>query len=135
MAWFVAFGPAGAVVYYLAALLDGIWGRRADGGADAFGRFATRAFCWIDWVPVRLTAAGLAVVGNFEDAVYCWRMQANAWTPQGDGIILASGAGALGVPAIGSRRAARLGSWFPLRALRRALQYVFDSTFTVAPVH
>ena len=97
MAWFAAFGPAGAVVYYLAALLDGIWGRRADGGADAFGRFATRAFCWIDWVPVRLTAAGLAVVGNFEDAVYCWRMQANAWTPQGDGIILASGAGALGV--------------------------------------
>jgi len=97
MAWFVAFGPAGAVVYHLAALLDEIWGRRADAGADAFGRFAARAFYWIDWVPARLTAAGLAVVGNFEDAVYCWRMQASAWTPQGDGIILASGAGALGV--------------------------------------
>lgn len=93
MAWFVVFGPAGAVVYHLAALLDESWGRRAD----AFGRFAARAFYWIDWVPARLTAAGLAVVGNFEDAVYCWRMQASAWTPQAEGIILASGAGALGV--------------------------------------
>ncbi|HXV12430.1 MAG TPA: CobD/CbiB family protein [Burkholderiales bacterium] len=96
MAWFVIFGPAGAVVYHLAAQLAETWGRRGE-GADAFGRFATRAFYWIDWVPARLTAAGLAVVGNFEDAVYCWRMQAGAWTPQGDGIILASGAGALGV--------------------------------------
>ena len=97
MAWFVAFGPAGAVVYHLAALLEETWGRRTEGGADTFGRFAARAFYWIDWVPARLTAAGLAVVGNFEDAVYCWRMQSNLWTPQGDGIILASGAGALGV--------------------------------------
>jgi len=97
MAWFIVFGPAGAVVYHLAALLDEIWGRRADAGADAFGRFAARAFYWIDWVPARLTAAGLAVVGNFEDAVYCWRMQASAWTPRAEGIILASGAGALGV--------------------------------------
>jgi adenosylcobinamide-phosphate synthase len=93
MAWFVAFGPAGAIVYHLAARLDETWGRRAD----AFGRFAAKAFYWIDWVPARLTAAGLAVVGNFEDAVYCWRMQSGAWTPQGDGIILASGAGALDV--------------------------------------
>ena len=96
MAWFVVFGPAGAVVYHLSALLDELWGRRA-GGSDVFGRFAARAFYWIDWVPARLTAAGLAIVGNFEDAVYCWRMQANAWAPPADGIILASGAGALGV--------------------------------------
>lgn len=97
MAWFVALGPAGAVLYRLAALLDDRWGQRANGGAGAFGRFAAQAFHWIDWVPARLTAATLAVVGNFEDAVYCWRMQAHTWRPHSDGIILASGAGALGV--------------------------------------
>ena len=97
IAWFIALGPAGAVIYRLAAALDEMWGRRTDADAGAFGRFASEAFYWVDWIPARLTAAGLAVVGNFEDAVYCWRMQANAWTPQTDGIILASGAGALGV--------------------------------------
>lgn len=97
MAWFIVFGPAGAVVYRAAAALEDIWGHRTDAEGDAFGRFAAQAFYWVDWVPARLTAAGLAIVGNFEDAVYCWRMQANAWTPRTDGIILASGAGALGV--------------------------------------
>lgn len=97
MAWFVALGPAGAVLYRLAAVLDDRWGRRANGEADAFGRFAAQAFYWIDWVPARLTAASLAAVGNFEDAAYCWRMQAHTWRPHSDGIILASGAGALGV--------------------------------------
>jgi adenosylcobinamide-phosphate synthase len=38
-----------------------------------------------------------AIAGNFEDAVYCWRAQAASWTNQNQGIILASGAGALGV--------------------------------------
>ncbi len=97
MAWFVVLGPAGAVLYRLAAMLEEKWGRRSDGESGAFGRFATQAFHWIDWVPARLTAASLTVVGNFEDAAYCWRMQAHTWSPQADGIILASGAGALGV--------------------------------------
>jgi adenosylcobinamide-phosphate synthase len=97
MAWFVVLGPAGAVLYRLAAMLEEKWGRRTDGEAAAFGRFATQAFYWIDWVPARLTAASLTVVGNFEDAAYCWRMQAHTWNPHADGIILASGAGALGV--------------------------------------
>ena len=50
---------------------------------------------------MRITAAGFAIVGNFEDAVYCWRTQANKWpdslSGSGIGIVLASGAGALGV--------------------------------------
>ena len=50
---------------------------------------------------MRLTALGFAIVGDFEDAAYCWRMQAKTWpaTEGGEatGIMLASGAGALGV--------------------------------------
>jgi adenosylcobinamide-phosphate synthase len=97
VAWFIALGPAGAVLYRASAVLSELWGARSEPDFGAFGRFAARAQIWLDWVPVRLTAATFAVVGDFEDAVYCWRAQAAAWSPQADGIILASGGGALGV--------------------------------------
>src|SRR5438445_650521 len=38
-----------------------------------------------------------AVVGAFEDAVYCWRTQARTWLDPNAGIVLAGGAGAMGV--------------------------------------
>lgn len=40
---------------------------------DPWGRFADRAFAVIDWLPSRLSAIGFAIVGNFDDALYCWR--------------------------------------------------------------
>jgi adenosylcobinamide-phosphate synthase len=46
---------------------------------------------------VRVTAASFAVVGDFEDTVYCWRTQAGAWPDPDAGVVLAAGAGALGV--------------------------------------
>jgi membrane protein required for beta-lactamase induction len=33
----------------------------------------------IDWIPQRLTAFVFAVVGDFEDALFCWRSQAAQW--------------------------------------------------------
>jgi len=100
VAWFLVFGPAGALLYRMAALLQHAWHARAaaDAGlSDEFALFAARAFAVIDWVPARLTAASFAAVGNFQDAVDCWRAQAASWPDQSQGIILASGAGALGV--------------------------------------
>ena len=47
----------------------------------------------LDWVPIRLTSISFAVVGDFEDAVYCWRSQAQTWPATIMGIPLASGAG------------------------------------------
>lgn len=94
---FVVMGPAGAVLYRLAALLNDKWGARTDAEFGEFGRFAERFFFWLDWLPARLTALSFAIVGNFEDAVYCWRTQAQSWTRHTEGIILAAGAGALGV--------------------------------------
>src|SRR5207244_13094885 len=43
------------------------------------------------------TAGGLAVGGDFEDAVYCGRTQARSWFDPNAGIVLAAGAGAMGV--------------------------------------
>jgi adenosylcobinamide-phosphate synthase len=95
--WFVVLGPAGALLYRLAHALDELWGARDEKEFGEFGQFAHRAFELIDWVPLRVTAACFAVVGDFEDAVHCWRTQANRWPNGGSGILLASGAGALGV--------------------------------------
>ncbi|MBK1679454.1 CobD/CbiB family protein [Rhodocyclus tenuis] len=99
-------GPSGAVLYRIADFLADYWGRslgRHDGASlGAFGAFAARAFAVINWLPVRATAAGFAIVGNFEDAVYCWRTQADKESDAGIGIVLASGAGALGVRLVPS---------------------------------
>ncbi len=94
---FVVAGPAGAMLHRLAALLNEKWGMREDAEFGEFGRFADRFFFWLDWMPSRLTALSFAIVGNFEDAVYCWRTQAQLWTRHAEGILLAAGAGALGV--------------------------------------
>ena len=97
LAWFVVLGPAGAVLYRACAVLAGLWGNRNEPDFGAFGTFAAHAFSWIDWAPARLTAAGFAAAGDFADAVYCWRTQAAGWKSRADGVILASGGGALGV--------------------------------------
>lgn len=97
IALFVVMGPAGAVLYRLAALLNDKWGARTDAEFGDFGHFAERLFFWLDWLPARLTALSFAIVGNFEDAVYCWRTQAQSWMRQAEGILLAAGAGAIGV--------------------------------------
>jgi cobalamin biosynthesis protein CobD/CbiB len=95
MVWFVLLpGPAGAVLYRLASLLDECSGERED---DAYCRFAHQVFALIDWLPQRVTAVAFAVVGNFEDAVHCWRTQAAQWGERTAGIVLAAGAGAIGV--------------------------------------
>lgn len=106
--WYVLLpGPAGALLYRLAAEMEQRWGRRRDEEFRAFGRFSSRAFHVLDWLPVRLSAMGFAIAGNFEDAIATWRSHAQSWIDPGGGILLASGAGALGV---------RLGGPLPLES-------------------
>jgi adenosylcobinamide-phosphate synthase len=91
--WFVLLpGPSGAILYRLAVFL-----RRRWQGLGAFGAFAERACRALEWPAVRLTAASFAVVGDFEDTIYCWRTQAGTWPDPDAGVVLAAGAGALGV--------------------------------------
>ncbi len=96
--WFLMpLGPAGAVMYRVSEYLARAWNEPDHMRNEAFGQFAARAFYWIDWLPVRLTAIAFAVVGNFEDAVYAWRNFASRWTDEARGIILSAGGGAMGV--------------------------------------
>lgn len=96
--WFLMpLGPAGAVMYRVSEYLARAWNEPEHMKNEAFGQFAARAFYWIDWLPVRLTAIAFAVVGNFEDAIYAWRNFAHRWSDEARGIILAAGGGAMGV--------------------------------------
>jgi adenosylcobinamide-phosphate synthase len=91
--WFMLLpGPSGAILYRLVLFLRHRWG-----GLGAFGRLAEKAYAALEWPAVRVSAVAFAVVGDFEDAVYCWRTQARSWPDPNVGIVLASGAGALGV--------------------------------------
>ena len=99
--WFAVLpGPAGVVLYRAAEYLAESWVERGageDGERSQFGDFARQAFAVIDWLPVRATALAFSVLGNFEDAMYCWRSQSVLWADRASGILIATGAGALGV--------------------------------------
>jgi adenosylcobinamide-phosphate synthase len=111
--WFVVvaalgLGPAGAVLYRMSDFAVRHWGSRpqaaGDLSQDRLSRLSAWLFGLLDHVPARLTAFGFAVVGNFEDAVNCWRRDAVLWESSNDGVILASAAGAVGV-RLGGREA------------------------------
>jgi cobalamin biosynthesis protein CobD/CbiB len=108
--WFVVLpGPAGAVLYRAAVLLAEEWRGPVPGVEPSplvqsraeFGMPARALLQALDWLPVRLTALSFAIVGDFEDAVACWRTQATRWAAQDGGmtigVLLAAGGGALGV--------------------------------------
>ncbi len=108
--WFAVLpGPIGAVLYRAAVLLADEWRGPVPGvpptppvfARAEFGQPAQILLSWFDWIPVRLTALSFAIVGDFEDAIACWRTQATQWvTHEGGtavGILLAAGGGALGV--------------------------------------
>ncbi len=100
--WFIitmsiGLGPTGAVLYRLAQFLNARWGQQDTAEFGDFGVFARQVYHWMEWLPLRLTAATFAIVGDFENTIYCWRTQAHTWPDAEAGILLASGAGALGV--------------------------------------
>jgi adenosylcobinamide-phosphate synthase len=101
--WFVLFiviglgGASGALLYRLGQFLHKRWAEKNEAELVKFGSFARQAFHVLEWLPVRITALTFAIVGNFEDTVYCWRTQATNWSDNDAGILLASGAGSLGV--------------------------------------
>ena len=91
--WFILLGPAGAVLFRLASVLSLRWNE----ASPPFSGAAVKLFHVLNWVPVRLTALTYAVAGNFEDALYCWRTQAQAWPNAEEAVAMTAGAGAMGV--------------------------------------
>lgn len=101
--WFVLLsvlgigGAAGALLYRLGQILRTHWGDADEADFGDFGVFSRQANYCLEWLPIRLAALTFAIVGDFENTVYCWRGQAANWADREAGILLASGAGSLGV--------------------------------------
>lgn len=101
--WFVLFGAlglggaAGALLYRMGQILCQSWDEHEELENKSFAHFARQAFYVLEWLPIRLTAMSFAITGDFENTIHCWRTQASSWPDPEAGILLASGAGALGV--------------------------------------
>jgi adenosylcobinamide-phosphate synthase len=110
----IGLGPMGAVFYRMAEFAVRYWkprhlGKRGASGAELMllqpvnanlRKVTANAWWAVDWLPARLTALGFAVVGNFEDAIDCWRnyaQQLPTLDNANDGVILAATSGAVNV--------------------------------------
>lgn len=67
--WFLAAGPAGAVVYRLTSRLPSL----IEDHASPAARLAGSLHSVLAWVPVRLTALLYALAGSMDDALSDWR--------------------------------------------------------------
>jgi len=90
--WFVLLGPFGAVLYFLSHLARGRWQVESD-----FIAPIQLVVHLLDWLPARTLGISFAIVGNFEAAMKSWKDQAFQWLNTNEGVVLAAGAGALGI--------------------------------------
>lgn len=94
--WFLLAGLPGLVAHRLINTLDAMWGYRTP-RFEYFGKAAARLDDTLGWIPARLTALSYGLVGNWQRARQCRRYQARHWSSPNAGVVMASGAGALGV--------------------------------------
>ena len=106
LAWFsvlAAFGmgPMGAVLYRMAEFMARYCKRQrgmaTQTASVALQRASATAWTVVDWLPARLTALCFAVVGSFEEAIDNWRVYAQRFPNDNDGVILSATAGAINV--------------------------------------
>lgn len=106
LAWFsvlaaLGLGPAGAVLYRMSDMVSRVWQATTKPNkgwiSQALQAVAVTAWRRVDWLPSRLTAIAFAVVGNFEDAIDCWRHHSQRFPEDNDGVVLSATAGALNV--------------------------------------
>ncbi len=94
--WYLIAGAPGVVAYRLINTLDAMWGYRNERFAR-FGWAAARLDDGMNYLPARFAACGYALVGGGWGGWRCWRLQSAAWEGLNPGVVMAAGAGALGV--------------------------------------
>lgn len=101
--WFLLLGAPGVVMYRLANTLDAMWGYRTERYLQ-FGFAAAKFDDLLNWLPARLTAVAYALAGDRGRAWRCWRSQGHRTDSPNGGVVMATGAGALGLQLGGPTR-------------------------------
>ena len=104
--WFVlgsfyGFGAECVLLHRSSNTLDAMWGYKTERFLQ-FGRVAARADDLLNAIPARLTALSYAVIGQTRAALRCWHQQASLHDSPNAGVVMAAGAGALGIKVGGA---------------------------------
>lgn len=103
LAYLLLPGAIGPVAYRMVDLMARRWA--ATGMDDAHARVAARGLRIVDWIPLRVTAAGFAIAGDFEDSTYCWRAAIAAGAGHDQrAMLVAVGSGSLGLDLVDPER-------------------------------
>lgn len=95
--WFLVAGAGGVIAYRLINTLDAMWGYWTE-DYRLFGWAAARTDDLMNYVPARLTAAGYALLGSRrQEAWRAWQGDSLEWVSPNAGVVMAAGAGALGL--------------------------------------
>ncbi len=89
-------GIPGIIGYRLINTLDAMWGYKTPRFKN-FGYTAAKLDDLLNFIPARLTALSYAIAGNWKNAIYCWKTQANKWVGVNPGVVMATGSGALDI--------------------------------------
>ncbi|MEG3640226.1 adenosylcobinamide-phosphate synthase CbiB [Magnetococcus sp. PR-3] len=94
--WFSILGLPGALLFRLVNTLDAMWGYRTV-RYEWFGKTAARLDDFMGYVPARLTALCYMLAGHTRPAWQAITTQAKHWNGVNPGVVMAAGAGAIGV--------------------------------------
>lgn len=94
--WFVIGGLPLAIMHRLSNTLDAMWGYKTERYLG-FGWGAAKLDDLLNWIPARIGAVSLALLGHRDDAFKCWKQQAKHYSSPNGGVIMAAGAGALNI--------------------------------------
>ena len=98
--WYAVLGPAGAVLHRLVNTLDAMWGYKNERYLQ-FGYAAAKLDDVLGWAPARLTGLCFTLSGSMANALKAWSRQRGKHKSPNGGLVMASGAGALGVTIAG----------------------------------